>query len=128
MSCSGTMGRVAIAPDSLRRGIINQALLKLTPNEKVSPDFLKLWMESAAFQEAVKESAGGVAIQNVASVSMHKEIRIPLPSISEQSETMTVVDDFAAEVHRLEIVYRQKVEALDDLKKSLLHHAFSGQL
>jgi len=85
-------------------------------------------MESAAFQEAVKQSSGGVAIQNVASVSVLKEIRIPLPSISEQSETMTVVENFAAEVHRLEIVYRQKVEALDDLKKSLLHHAFSGQL
>ena len=41
---------------------------------------------------------------------------------------MKIVENFDAEVHRLEIVYRQKVEELDDLKKSLLHHAFSGQL
>ena len=33
-----------------------------------------------------------------------------------------------AETHRLESLYRQKLEALDQLKKSLLHQAFSGQL
>jgi type I restriction enzyme, S subunit len=31
MSCSGTMGKVAIVPEGIRRGIINQALLKLSP-------------------------------------------------------------------------------------------------
>ena len=33
-----------------------------------------------------------------------------------------------AETHRLESIYRQKLAALDELKKSLLHQAFSGQL
>src|SRR5688572_15713359 len=32
MSCSGTMGKVAIVPGNIKRGIINQALLKLTPS------------------------------------------------------------------------------------------------
>ena len=29
ISCSGTMGKVAIVPDDVKPGIINQALLKL---------------------------------------------------------------------------------------------------
>lgn len=33
-----------------------------------------------------------------------------------------------AKNQRLESLYRQKLIALDDLKKSLLHEAFSGQL
>ena len=33
-----------------------------------------------------------------------------------------------AETRRLESLYRQKLEALDELKQSLLHQAFSGQL
>lgn len=33
MSCSGTMGKVAIVPAEIKKGIINQALLKLTPNK-----------------------------------------------------------------------------------------------
>ncbi|NQU21072.1 MAG: hypothetical protein HQ567_07300 [Candidatus Nealsonbacteria bacterium] len=49
MSCSGTMGRVAIVPDNIRRGIINQALLKLTPSDAVTSEFLKYWMDSSVF-------------------------------------------------------------------------------
>ena len=30
MSCSGTMGKISIVPDETPKGIINQALLKLT--------------------------------------------------------------------------------------------------
>jgi type I restriction enzyme S subunit len=33
-----------------------------------------------------------------------------------------------AETQGLEAVYQQKLTALDDLKKSLLHQAFSGAL
>ncbi len=33
-----------------------------------------------------------------------------------------------AEARRLESLYQQKLTALDDLKKSLLHQAFSGRL
>ncbi len=33
-----------------------------------------------------------------------------------------------AETRHLESLYRQRLEALDELKRSLLHQAFSGQL
>ena len=39
MSCSGTMGKMAIVPKNIQKGIINQALLKLTPSKKISIDF-----------------------------------------------------------------------------------------
>src|ERR1035437_1723632 len=92
MSCSGTMGRVAIVPKGINRGIINQALLKLTPSAKISNAFLKAWMESDAFQDALKEYSGGAAIQNVASVKILKEIRVPLPSVEEQGRVVDKLD------------------------------------
>ena len=46
MSCSGTMGKAAIAPEGIGPGIINQALLKLRPRKDISVEFLKLWMDS----------------------------------------------------------------------------------
>ena len=88
MSCSGTMGRVAIVPKGIKRGIINQALLKLTPSPKIMNIFLKSWMESEAFQDALKEYSGGAAIQNVASVKILKEIKVPLPSMSDQKRVV----------------------------------------
>lgn len=35
--------------------------------------------------------------------------------------------EFSEEIKRLESICQQKIAALDDLKKSLLHQAFSGQ-
>ena len=128
MSCSGTMGRVAIVPKGIKRGIINQALLKLTPTAKISNTFLKSWMESEAFQDALKEYSGGAAIQNVASVKILKEIKVPLPSIKEQERVVNKLDALRKETQRLESIYQQKLAALEALKKSLLHQAFTGEL
>ena len=47
MSCSGTMGKTAIVPVNVKPGIINQALLKLTPNEHLRVKYLKYWMDSS---------------------------------------------------------------------------------
>lgn len=128
MSCSGTMGRVAIVPDRIKPGIINQALLKLTPSSKISNTFLKYWMESEAFQDALKEYSGGAAIQNVASVKILKEIKVPLPSVEEQENIIDKLESIQAETQRLESIYQQKFDALDSLKESLLHQAFTGKL
>ncbi|MBI5522404.1 MAG: restriction endonuclease subunit S [Desulfarculus sp.] len=93
MSCSGTMGKVAIVPGKIRQGIINQALLKLTPSDKISPQFLKYWMDSTSFQDSLKDQSGGVAIQNVASVSILKEIKISLPPLPEQQRIVGTLDE-----------------------------------
>ncbi|MBK8755024.1 MAG: restriction endonuclease subunit S [Candidatus Competibacteraceae bacterium] len=93
MSCSGTMGKVAIVPDNIRAGIINQALLKLTPSSAVSSEFLKYWMDSTDFQNSLNEQSGGAAIQNVASVSILKEIKIPLPPLPEQQRIVGILDE-----------------------------------
>jgi type I restriction enzyme, S subunit len=93
MSCSGTMGRVAVAPPGIQRGIINQALLKITPSKDVVPEFLKYWMSSSEFQANLTEQAGGVAIQNVAAVSVLKQIKVPLPSPAEQIRIVAILDE-----------------------------------
>jgi restriction endonuclease S subunit len=79
MSCSGTMGKVAIIPDNAPAGVINQALLKLTPKDSILGIFLKLWMESTNFQESLAGFTYGAAIKNVASVEILKGLRLPLP-------------------------------------------------
>ena len=128
MSCSGTMGRVAVVPAGIKRGIINQALLKLTPSTTLLTTFLKSWTESEAFQDALKEYSGGAAIQNVASVKILKEIKVPLPLVDQQERVVQKLDSLREESQRLESIYQQKLAALEELKKSLLHQAFTGAL
>jgi len=53
---------------------------------------------------------------------------IPVPSLQDQKVVVKNLDGIAAETQRLESVYQRKLAALDELKQSLLHQAFSGQL
>jgi type I restriction enzyme S subunit len=54
--------------------------------------------------------------------------RVHLPPLEKQKQLATKLDALHKETQRLETIYQQKLAALDALKKSLLHQAFSGQL
>lgn len=128
MSCSGTMGKVAIVPDNVRKGVINQALLKLSPNKNLLARFLKLWMGSLSFQDQLAKHSLGAAIKNVASVKTLKEIDVPLPPVSEQKHIIVKLDALSSETKKLEAIYQQKLNDLEELKKSVLKKAFNGEL
>jgi type I restriction enzyme S subunit len=128
MSCSGTMGRIAIVPQGSKKGIINQALLKLAPDKNLSNMYLKLWMQSDNFQNSLKDYSGGAAIQNVASVSILKDIEVPVPPIDLQAEAVQKIEAFKFRVEKLGFAYQQKLDNLGELKKSILQKVFSGNL
>lgn len=103
MSCSGTIGKVAIVPEDASPGIINQALLKVAPRSKfVLGSYLKLVIESRPIQNKIFTKIRGSAIRNVASVGEIKRIRIFLPTLETQRQIV------------------QKLQAVQDYKKSLL--------
>ena len=51
-----------------------------------------------------------------------------LPSFKEQEQIAKQFDALSAEIQRLARFYEWKLAALEALKKSLLHQAFTGQL
>lgn len=129
MSCSGvTLGRVAVVPDGIPKGIINQALLKLTPKKNVSVHFIKHWLRSNIFQKIIFDYSGGAAIPNVPSAKILKDIKIPCPSLKEQERTVIEIETVLIETQKLEAVYQKKLANLEELKKSILQKAFAGEL
>ncbi len=75
------------------------------------------------------------AIQGSARAGMPKvnrehlfEFKVWLPDIKKQEELASKLDDLHDETRSLESIYQRKLAALDELKKSLLHRAFSGNL
>jgi type I restriction enzyme S subunit len=129
MSCSGvTLGRVAVVPEGIPKGIINQALLKLTPKKNVSVHFIKHWLRSSIFQKIIFDYSGGAAIPNVPSAKILKDIKIPYPSLKEQERIVCEIETVLNETKRLEEIYQNKIDDLDELKKSILQKAFAGEL
>jgi type I restriction enzyme S subunit len=126
MSCSGTMGKIAIVPENIKKGIINQALLKLSPSKKVSNVFLKLWMQSESFQDSLKEYSGGAAIQNVASVAVLKNIEIPLPPLPEQQRIVSILDQSFAAIARAKENAQRNLQNAKELFESYLQGMFES--
>ncbi|CAN5247434.1 hypothetical protein BH23BAC1_BH23BAC1_50350 [soil metagenome] len=127
MSCSGTMGKVAIVPEQIKPGIINQALLKLTPTRKVLNKYLKIWLQSESFQESLKAFSLGAAIQNVASVSILKNIQIPLPPLSEQKRIVSILDEAFAAIDNANANAEKNLKNTKELFESYLQSVFENK-
>jgi type I restriction enzyme, S subunit len=57
-----------------------------------------------------------------------KESKLHIPPLSEQIAITGKLDALAEETQRLTRLYERKLAALEELKKSLLHKAFNGEL
>jgi type I restriction enzyme, S subunit len=108
-----------------RDGAFNQAIAGLKPNDKINAEFV-LHAINADKPRLLLERRG-VRQKNL-SLGKIKEIMIPLPSFAAQCDVVRRLCGFQAETQRLESLYQRKLTALDELKKSLLHQAFSGAL
>ena len=127
MSCSGTIGKFTVIKQNKVEGIINQALLKITPNyDKIDRMYLLFVLRN--FINDGKGHSKGAAIKNIVAVKELKKIEIPLITIEEQKQIVEKLDSLSVETKNLEKIYRQKIEDLDELKKSILQKAFTGEL
>ncbi|MBP6177947.1 MAG: restriction endonuclease subunit S [Anaerolineales bacterium] len=59
---------------------------------------------------------------------MLDDIEINLPPLSEQQRIVSVLEALSAETEHLEEIYWQKIEALKELKRSVLQKALEGEL
>jgi type I restriction enzyme S subunit len=75
----------------------------------------------------LKNHFSGTGIQHFTGEALAK-FTLPIPPDKQIQQVLGKANQLEAEVVHLESIYRQKLTALDDLKKSLLHQAFSGFL
>ena len=124
MSCSGTIGKVAIIPEGAAKGIINQALLKLSPKKMLDKYYLKYLMESSFFDGLISQYSDGAAIKNIASVAILKEIELSIPPLSEQERIVSRLDELSEKVKKLEEIQEKTIKECDALKQAILREVF----
>ena len=126
ISCSGVyLGKLAIVPKDAKKGIINQALLKVTLDEKLMRnDFFIFHFTHKNFRERYFDANRGAGIPNFPPMSDFKKFPFISPSIEIQNQ-------FA---ERVQLIENQKLQAQEALSKSealfqgLLQQAFKGEL
>jgi type I restriction enzyme, S subunit len=110
-------------------GAYNVALMKAVPDEsKLSRDFLFYFLKHSAILQYVIYHSERAAGQIGLTKETLEPYPIALPSLPEQQKAVEKIMELEAGTQRLAGLYQKKLAALEALKKSLLHRAFTGEL
>ena len=106
-----------------------QRIIIMQPNAaRLDSTFLKYLLLSQPVQQRIRTKGTGATVQGI-KASLLKLIEILFPqSLTTQEEIVSKLDDLREETQRLARLYERKLAALEALKKSLLHQAFTGEL
>ncbi|SIT17147.1 restriction endonuclease subunit S [Belliella pelovolcani] len=99
----------------------------ITVNEKQKILYRYLYYQLLKSLKEFKEMSVG-ANTRFLKLGMIQGLKIALPSIEEQRTIVRLLDELRTKTQKLEAVYQKKMDGLEELKKSILQRAFSGEL
>jgi type I restriction enzyme S subunit len=123
----GEMGRCALITDMEDGWLCGTGSFFIKPSNRCDAAYLVHLLRSEGCKQQLEKIAGGAVMPNLSNTDLSNFV-VELPSIDEQKRIVSQIELAGQDVEQLKSIYRQKLTALDDLKKSLLHQAFSGQL
>ncbi len=120
--------KVAIIPEDFDDAFLNQRLAAITPDDlRLNSEFLFAYLSTQSVIQYVAERVNTLMQPNLSMMDL-RAMPIPMPPKRQQDCITLQIQSLREETQRLESIYRRKLAALDDLKKSLLRQAFSGEL
>ena len=108
-------------------GYIHDGWFVLRLNMAIDTDYFYYLLSSPIVQLQFASLASGSVVKNISGDLVKKAV-LPIPPLKQQHIIAEKLLAMAEETKRLESIYQQKLAALEALKKSLLHQAFSGAL
>ena len=126
-----SVARCCIVPEDVLPARVNQHVSIIRPIvDRLDPGFLHYLLISKPYKDRLLQTGaeGGSTRQAITKAQIQDfDIEYP-PNLKEQKSLATELDSVLSETQRLVTVYERKLAALEVLKKSLLHQAFSGNL
>ena len=120
--------KVAVVPTDFDGALLNQRVAAIQPHaDDLDTPFLFAYLSTRRVMDYVKSRVNTLMQPNL-SIADLRQLPLPLPAMSEQRELVATLSRVDEDSQRLESVYLRALAALDELKKSLLHQAFTGAL
>lgn len=129
ISIMGTCGRCAIVPEDIELAINSKHLCCITLDQsKCLPEYLHTYFlyHPTALQYLTAQSKG--SIMDGLNMGIIQDMPVELPSIQDQQKIAAIASNLQKANSELLGKYEEKLICLDDLRKVLLHKAFSGEL
>jgi type I restriction enzyme S subunit len=110
------------------KGLCSADIYPLVPyKDKMIQSFLYHLLSSNHFTEYAIEGSQRAGMPKVNRKHLF-EYSFSLPPIKEQQQIVKKLNSLSAETKKLEGIYQQKINDLEELKKSVLEKAFKGEL
>lgn len=124
ISCSGvTLGRISEVPMNAKKGIINQALLKVTLNPSLMNNIFFIYQfRNDEIQEKLFSFSRGSGIPNFPSMTEVKKIGFICPPIELQNQFA----EFVKQIDKQKFEIQKNLEEMQKLQKSLMNKYFGG--
>ena len=109
-------------------GLCSADIYPLSPiKEKMDKDFLFYLLLSKDFTDYAISGSGRAGMPKVNRTHLFN-YSVSIPTIEKQREFVIKINQVASQSQDLERIYKSKLVAIDELKKSILQKAFSGEL
>lgn len=124
----GTTGVVSIATTELKDANVTRGIVPIRFNSKIiNQEFGYYLLISNYIQKQIRAKTYGAALTQI-NIGDLRKIYTPYPSLKAQQAIVQKLNALSAETKKLEAIYQQKINDLEELKKSILQKAFSGEL
>jgi type I restriction enzyme S subunit len=130
ISHKGTIGRTAIVTTDYDYIMLTPQVTsyRIKDHARLNNRFVRYLFISPYFQKQFLRGAEDGSTRAYIGITKQLSLCFRFPSLEMQQKIVKELDELATETKLLESIYQQKLVALDELKKSILHQAFSGHL
>jgi len=123
-----THSRVALITEEYDEQVCSTGYFVLRAKEFLNNNLVYYFLLTYSFNKQMEKLQKGASYPAVTDSEV-KGIYISFPkSLKEQQTIVQKLDALSAETKKLEAIYKQKINDLEELKKSVLQKAFSGEL
>jgi type I restriction enzyme S subunit len=124
-----SVARCCVFPKEYLPARVNQHVSIIRPKkELLDAKFLNLLLTSKPYKDQLLFTGEQGATRQAITKAQIEAFEISFPPLKEQQTIVRQLDALRAETQKLEAVYQKKIADLEELKKSILQKAFSGQL
>jgi type I restriction enzyme, S subunit len=123
---TGSLG-IPVIVDGDARFCFQRHIGLIRPTPETDSSWLYYLLLSPQVFKQASEGATGTA-QKTVGLKVLRSLLVPSVEFPRQREMVAKLDALIEETQRLAALNQQKLAALEELKKSLLHQAFTGQL
>jgi len=121
-------GNIAVIPENLKVCLGQRTVLIRPMKNKLVSKFLAYLILSSDVQKQLLSYSTGATVQHINMKDIRAFKIYNLSTLQEQYTIVGKLDELSTEIKKLEVIYKKKTEDLEELKKSILQKAFSGEL